>query len=244
MRTNSWLGGFALAVVAGCGGAGASDDDDTSGGPSTAASTDPSTGVESSADETSTGAPADDECVPGWESCPCYEDDRCISGLQCLSHHCVRVPDASTSDTLSDTTGEGSTTDASTEESSSTGLPDVCWDDDTYCEFDELATCVDGQWEEMECEDYCLLTGSGGTTCADADRCACAGHSDATCDAASYNHCICLDALYGDPSCTVEEQESQYQACFMDTTPANTCWAMYQITVIEDCEMAVAECGA
>ena len=30
-----------------------------------------------------------DECTPGYETCSCAADARCLSGLQCLSNRCV-----------------------------------------------------------------------------------------------------------------------------------------------------------
>lgn len=235
---------FVLAIVAGCGNAANADGDDGTTGPDPTSS-DPNTSVAS-----------DGLCVPGYEGCPCFDDARCISGLACLSDHCVKVPDGpSTDDTtpLEDSSsgaGESSSSDAmqdtgtssSDDGSSSSGPAAVCVDDDTYCEDGDLQTCVGGQWSSMTCEDACALTGYGASGCLDADSCGCAGHSDALCDAAAYQHCICIDALYGRTTCN--ELEMEYQACFEDTTAGNTCWSMYDVQTLEDCQQAVAECGA
>ncbi|HWB79190.1 MAG TPA: hypothetical protein VG755_29720 [Nannocystaceae bacterium] len=247
MRRNGLQGIVAIALVAGCGNAGTAEGDgETSSGHATSLD---ATSLDATSDDPSTSGAHDDTCVPGWEGCPCFEDARCIEGLMCLSNHCVLVPDAGSSegDATDATTTEssGDPTDASSsEESSSTGLPDVCYDDDTYCDDDELQTCVDGQWVVVDCEDACALTGYSSAGCEQAEACSCDVHSDEVCDNAAYQHCICIDALYGVVSCTSAQLELEYQACFADTTPANTCWSQYDVQTIEDCEMAVAECGA
>lgn len=233
---------LALAVVAGCGSEANADGDSET------------TGVETTGDDPTTGAVGDGLCVPGYEGCACFEDAKCISGLECLSNHCVSVPNATSDDTASSdestSAGESSsgdvTEDSSTggDQESSTGVPAVCVDDDTYCDDEELQTCVDGQWEVVGCEDLCSVTGYGTSGCADADGCQCSGHSDEVCDFGTYNHCVCVDALYGVVSCTSAQLELEYQACFAETTAANTCWAQYAVSTIEDCEMLVAECGA
>lgn len=237
------IGALAIALVAGCGsGANADGDSETTGGPATSLD---ATGVEAS-----TGA--DGQCVPGWEGCPCFEDERCISGLMCLSNHCVLVPDASSSEgdtaheaTTDTTESSGDTTDASSsEESSSTGVPDVCYADDTYCDDDELQSCVDGQWEVVGCEDACALIGYASLGCDQRDSCLCSGHIDTTCDNAAYNHCVCIEALYGEITCTTDQMEMEYQACAVDETPSNTCWSTSDINTVEDCQLAVMECGA
>lgn len=239
------IGALAIALVAGCGNAANADGtDETTGVDATGVD---ATGVDATGVDGSTSG-VDGVCVPGWEGCPCFEDERCIEGLMCLSNHCVLVPDASSSegDTADEATTEssGDATDASSSDESSTGLPDVCYDDDTYCDDDELQTCVDGQWEIVDCEDMCAGTGYSSAGCEQAETCTCDVHSDAVCDNAAYQHCLCIDALYGEVLCSPEQLEMEYQACFADTTPANTCWSQYNVQLIEDCEMAVAECGA
>lgn len=251
MRTNCWqgIGALAIALVAGCGDAANADGADATTGDATGvdATGAVATGVDATSVDASTSA--DDVCVPGWEGCPCFEDERCIAGLLCLSNHCVLVPDASSSgdDGTDEATTESSSdsTDAgASEDSSSTGLPDVCYDDDTYCDDDELQTCVDGQWEIVDCDDVCESQGYTSDGCEQAESCSCGAHTDGVCDDAAYQHCICIDALYGEIPCSNEQLEMEYQACFADTTPANTCWSQYNVQIIEDCEMAVAECGA
>lgn len=243
MRSDDLKTVLALALLVGCG-----DGTSGDGGGDT-------TGSDPSGAETTTGVADDGLCVPGYEGCPCFADERCISGLECLSNHCVFVPaptpttgDTTPSDESTSTTAEASSGDAtdgtSSDESSSTGIPAVCVDDDTYCNDDDLQTCVEGQWEVATCEEACGLTGYSSGVCRDADSCLCAGHNDALCDTGTYNHCICIDVLYGEVSCDSMQAELEYEACFADTTPANVCWSTYSILAIEDCETAVAECGA
>lgn len=198
----------------------------------------------------STGTADEGLCVPGYEGCPCFDDARCISGLMCLSNYCVSVPDDTTSigdptldDSSSSTSASEDESSSGDGESTSTGLPDVCVDDDTYCDDEDLQTCVDGQWVYADCVDACGATGFGGTECRDADSCLCVGHSDAFCDTATYNHCICVDALFGEIACSSEQFESEYAACFAEVSALNSCWHPYQINTLEDCEAAVAECG-
>jgi hypothetical protein len=237
---------LAFALVAGCGDATNADGD----GETTVVG--PTTGV-----DPSTGVADDGLCVAGYEGCPCFDDARCISGLRCLSNHCVTVPDASSTDdttpseestsTAAESSSGGATEESSSSsdgESSSTGIPAVCVDDDTYCDDEELQTCVDGQWVLATCEETCGLTGYASGGCGNADGCLCAGHSDEVCDTGTYNHCNCIDVLFGVVSCTFAQSELEYQACFADTTTANTCWSTYSVQAIEDCEMAVVECGA
>jgi hypothetical protein len=244
MRSDGLQRILALALVAGCGG-GANGD----GGSE-------ATGSETIGVVPTTGDAGDGLCVPGYEGCPCFDDARCISGLQCLSNHCVSVPASTSGDPTSSDASTSIATEASSgdttegtsssggDESSSTGVPAVCVDDDTYCDEGELQTCVDGQWELAACEEVCAVAGYASPGCGDADGCLCQGHTDDVCDIGTSNHCICIDVLYGVVSCTSEQTELEYQACVADTTAANICWAQYEITIIEDCEMAVAECGA
>ncbi len=245
MRSGGLQRILVLAWVVGCGdGANADGSSDTTGPDPTGV--DPSTGV-----DPTTGAASDGLCVPGYESCPCFDDDRCISGLQCLSDHCVSVPPVSDDTTGAESTSASSSGDATTEESSSsggddstsTGIVAVCVDDDTYCSDDELQTCVGGQWEVATCSETCNLIGYDAGNCYGADICDCYGHSDIDCDHASYNHCVCIEALYGEVACTFAQMELEYAACFSEMSAANDCWAAADINTIEDCEIAVAGCG-
>ena len=199
-----------------------------------------------------------DVCVPGWESCPCYQD-TCISGLECLSGFCVAVPepqesssattpssdetdpsDASSESSASSSSGGAGESSSESSSSSSEGPAPVCVEGDSYCSNgDELQTCENGQWQFHWCDEWCPTIGLGGEDCLDSDVCACSGFNDPTCIEAVDWYCICHDE---DGYCPIEDRTVWYSACFVDADPVLTCWGAIGIETAEQCAAVIATC--
>jgi hypothetical protein len=219
-------------------------------------------GTPSADSETGTTAPESTgpTCTPGTEGCPC-DQGSCAGELVCMADECVAVADVDTSSTTIDGSSEAGSTESSSSgehdssdatssdsgssssgESSTTEAMPICLEWDRVCVDGVQSTCLNGEWQDVTCNDVCGPFGFTSSGCeAVGNDCLCDTPDDPLCEQGAAAWCTCLD-FYTDQVCSTEQFNEYFGECFDGSAPHIACVVPYFVNGQIDCDAALDVC--